>query len=282
MDHIEAGIAPPQSYELNGGLVAGTAIDLHATPTTAAFPLGQKLEAQDGRRFRYLQAKGVLTAGHLIGPDMTDPTTALDDTNAAVDGTQTGYAGCSEAIGSKKFFVDEGSFTATALNQYSGGFLITMGDTGEGFTYRIKGNTAFAATDEVTFDLFEGLVVALDTTTDIGIIPNPWSECVHADAGADDFCSGVVCSTLADNDFGWCCTWGPTAMFQAGTVAAGDEVYLSATVGCAEALTLVTATQATAQTAALAVSGMGGSQRVGFSAIAGDDTEFMGAIAQIW
>lgn len=272
VNRIQAGTYPPESYYVQGFGAVGASLDLYATPTSPAWPIGQKLEAADGRVFRYVQTAGAVNAGQVVSPDLS--AVGLTDTDNQVDAAVT--------AGTRTFRFDGAAFASISANQFSGAFLITTDDAGEGFTYRLSENIASENTDEITVTLTysEGVVVALATTTDVGIIPNMWAEVVAATAATDFAPSGVAVATMADNDYGWVTTWGPTAVLQDGTIAGGDEVYLSD--GVAGAVQVQGGGATFASNVAVNFNDIVAEARVGYCVVEGDDTGQCGIIAQLW
>jgi hypothetical protein len=131
--------------------------------STQNFPLGYKLELEDGRIFRYCKAGAVaLVAGCMSGSPLV--ATERDDTvNGAV------------AIS-----VGATSFTQTAVgtitaNQFQDGMACFVDDTGEGLQYKIKSNTAAAAAAETTVTLYDPIVTATGTTTSCILVVSPYT-----------------------------------------------------------------------------------------------------------
>lgn len=271
--NAETGLYPPETLYIAGYGAAGVAVDLHATPTTAAFPIGTKAEHPDGRFFRYGMAAAAVTPGKVTSPDLS--AVAIVDTD---DGFNATYG-----TNDKTIVMDVGAYASKTLNQFSGAYLIITDDAGagaEGGTYRIKTSTASYSTDQVDLELYEELDGTVSTDSDHGILPNMWAELVPATAATDFSPSGVSQGNFADNDFGWVITWGPTAALQDGTIAAGDDVYLSD--GVAGAVQTLGGGATYASNASITLAELVAEARVGYCVIAGDDTGFAGIIAQIW
>ena len=105
--------------------------------SSCKYSLGTQKTLSDGRVFRYAHFGADTGAGLLVAQDFSESGNAEADNivvvpasaNTVTDGT----------IGSKFVEITLASVTA---DQFAGGYLHTTDDTGEGYCYRIKGNTA--------------------------------------------------------------------------------------------------------------------------------------------
>ena len=125
-------------------------------------------------------------------------------------------------------------------DEYADGFLIFNDEEQEGTQYLIKGNTgAAAANSTITLDEEEGLVVAITTAQQMGLVHSVCFDVVvypNTPTGAP---IGVACSAWADNDYGWLQFRGPAcANLEVGTaITAGDALMPSvSTAGAMELL----------------------------------------------
>jgi len=182
--------------------------DEKKTPSTKSFKFGTVLELPDGRLFRYCQANGALSSGRLVtgralshadhDGDLVLPTSAsLGDTTITV--TNSG--------------------AAVVVNQFNDGLLFVnddgSGPAGEGMFYRIKTSSVAGTTAAITIVLDEqdGIQGEALTagTTQLGLIENEYSEVNLWDADAiDGVPVGWTQAPVADNDYFWACTHGPT------------------------------------------------------------------------
>lgn len=125
--------------------------------STQKLSLGSKLSLDDGRRFRYCENASVsLAAGKLVGSPLL-ATQRDDDINAAA----------AVAVGAKSFLFTEAGLGAVAINDFKDGFAHIMNDTGEGLQYKIKSNTAAVQSADFTVNLYDPIVTALISTTDV-------------------------------------------------------------------------------------------------------------------
>lgn len=191
-----------------GAIPAGVNQGIYKQSVTQRAKLGTRMDLGDGRVFYYAKnssAATALAAGKLIA----SPVIATQkETNLTV----------AVAIGDKKVTFVGASVGATTADQYAEGYLYTptAGDTGPGQTYKIRGNTAFATAGTGTIYLYDGVVTAFDTTTDVIIVP-----CIFKDViiTPDDviFALGVPLIPVTASYYFWVQTWGPVA------VLAGDS-----------------------------------------------------------
>lgn len=224
-----------------GGATGGSfnKFDLHATPKYA---LGFKVEQADGSIYRYSHFGAATNRGILVSQDISE--TSVVDTDNAVIAPASAVAVTDEtqkpgALGSTYVQLTLASVTA---NQFRGGKFVTTDDTGEGYTYDILANTATdtPATGDIRLKLAQPLQVALDTTTDISIMGNPYSD-LEAATSTDEFPVGVSCSTTTSAlPYAWVQTKGTVGVLQNGTVTQGDILVVSASGGAAETQTAYT------------------------------------------
>jgi hypothetical protein len=125
------------------------------------------------------------------------------------------------------------TLASTIANQFAGGYLSTNVDTGKGYCYRIKSNTASATiggnANAVLLELYEPLQVALDITTDISVIGNLYNDLVKALVTTNHIVVGVTVANMATATtttpvYGWICTHGVCTCLTEGTVTNGDMI----------------------------------------------------------
>lgn len=199
-----------------GSNIQGAAQGIYAESSVQMAPIGTLRELEDGRRFRYGQAAGTIPAGRLVAQDFS--LSAVTENN---DIATAAAVGATEVI-----LTDATDLGSATKDQYEGGYLHISDDGGEGHTYRIKGNSA-ASSNAVTFTLYDGLVVALTTTSDTAITGNPWKELVSATAAGDMVVSGVSMVAVTDNYYAWFQTSGVATVLADGTCNVGDLLTLS-------------------------------------------------------
>lgn len=131
--------------------------------------VGQKFDTSDGRELTLISNGSVaLTSGVLV---QGSPIVA-NHQNLAV--TVTTYTA---AIGATQVYVTLGATKATQ-NQYQGGYLIVNAGTGIGQTLKISTNPGIASSGAGVIVLEDPLVVALDATSKVSLVANPYQDCV--------------------------------------------------------------------------------------------------------
>ena len=182
--------------------------------TIQQHPLGAKAETGDGRIFRYgLAGTGGVTLGYLgVMPDQDTAEVTMAVTTAA-------------AIGAKSITFTHAATTATA-NEYTEGFVVVSYGTGLGQTLKISSHLAFASGQEgAIVKLADPLEVALDTTSKIDLVANPYNGVISVttDAAISVPC-GVPIATQTAAYYGWYQTRGVVSVAADSTIAAGYEI----------------------------------------------------------
>lgn len=203
--------------------------DMHATQR---YPVGTRLQRQDGNVYVYAHFLSDTAQGLVVGPDVSEGGEVAGVDNAVIapasaaeyNGEQPG------AIGSKSIQMTNAGIVA---DEHAGGYLTVVSGTGSGYTYRIKGNTATdnPASGEVRIDLYDPLQVALDTTSDVHILGSKYAQLIAATgaAGENNLAVGVSCSNMdvSEAPYGWILVRGIGGATVDGTIAAGEAVTLS-------------------------------------------------------
>jgi hypothetical protein len=191
---------------------AGADIDIHERNTTPRFAVGFGFERSDGNKYRYVQYSTAVAAGTLVGNPVTG--TNKISTDAIVVATTTADAVANEIIkpGAAGSRYVEITLASVAANQYAGGTFVAAKDTGVGYSYRVKGNTATGTPKTTTFrmELWEKLKVGLDNTTDIAIASCKYANMTYQTMvlGTSNNVVGVCMSSVTADNYGWVCTRG--------------------------------------------------------------------------
>ena len=179
--------------------------------------IGAIRELNDGRRFRYAYFASAAAAGVLVSQDLSATAVAVQILNKAT----------AAAIGATQVVLTDATTLGSATkDQYAGAYLHTCDEAGEGYTYRIIGNTA-ASSNAVTFSLYDPLVIALTTASDVAITGSLWYKVVAATAAADYVVSGVTTRVMQAEYYGWVQTKGVCTILCDGTPAVGAQLQLS-------------------------------------------------------
>ena len=198
------------------GPSSGVSQGLYEESSTQQGDVGAMRELADGRRFRYSYFVSATAAGLLVSQDVS--ATAVVETDNIVT--------AADAAATKVTITDSGTLGSATADQYAGGYLHTTDDAGEGYTYRIRGNTA-ASSNAVDFTLYDGLVIAVTTATDVAITGSLYGSVHGATAGTDYIISGVTNRVMQASYYGWVQTTGVCTILADGTIAIGDNLTLS-------------------------------------------------------
>ena len=161
-------------------------------------PIGQKVEFDDGRGFVFVSSTIALLAGNVVA-SATALATSIDNLIAAT-----------EPIGEKEIVMTTagvtffgGTIGVNAADRFAEGYLVTTDDAGEGYMYRIKGNTVSTAATTTTFTLYDGLKVALTTSSDVFILGPKYRKVVQGTATLSPVAIATVPCTGTSEYFFW-------------------------------------------------------------------------------
>lgn len=200
----------PTNYYLNGFAIGGSP-DLYLTPTTPDYAVGAKLEASDGRIWRYGYFIAAVAAARTVAVDYSEAseTAALDNVCTAA------------AAGATQVTLTSASINQTA-NAHAGSYLHIEAGPGAGYLYPILGNEAGAA-NAVLMYLAVPLQVALTTASDIQLVACPYANLIIGST-TDNWIKGVTMGAPSAADYGWIQTKGPASVLC-------DETAGTATIG---------------------------------------------------
>jgi hypothetical protein len=171
-------------------------------------PLGSKAVTSDGRIFRYCKVGATaLVPGKLYDGNVT----VANHQNLAV----TAVA----AIGATSVTCTLGATAATA-NQYANGILVVNDETGQGHSYLIKSNPAANLSASIVITLSDPLIVALDTTSEVSLMLNPYQGLTLHIAGTETGIPvGVGVTPVTALYYGWIQTRGMVSCLSDATPA---------------------------------------------------------------
>lgn len=240
----------------------GSEFSIYDKDATPKFALGTRFTRQDGNVYVYSHFGADVNRGILVSTDASE--SSVVDTDNIVIAPASAANTNDGTIGSKFVQITLASVTA---DQFAGGYLCTTDDTGEGFTYRIRGNNATGdpASGDFRLELYDPLQVALDATTDIGIQGSLYANLEGATAATDVALAGVTVQTMdvSEQAYGWILVQGVHTALQDGTIAIGDMCTLSDSV---------TGAVQVAAGGGTAMADLIAEELVGHCLIAGDDT----------
>lgn len=200
-------------------------INTRETSDTKQMELGTKYEDEFGRIYRYTGAAGTdLDHGKLVVAPTGDGNVV--DVNVAA----------SESVGATSLTIDAaGTIVADA---YVDGSIAVSDATGEGYTYRVTGNTAVTGAGEVTVYLAEPLIEAVTVdASQVTLLKSPWQDVVISPTDQADQPVGIPNVDIAADEFGWVQTRGVCSAWADEAFAAGAALTTgSVTAGQVEAL----------------------------------------------
>jgi hypothetical protein len=216
--------------------------NIYRLDSAPKYAIGQRYARSDGNVYRYAKFEETgYAAGLLCGPDVSAQFHA-DSDNGLLGTTVTNTT--SGQIGSR---IVEALGTSWTKNMYAGGYLIVTDGAGEGYSYRIKGNTAGGTGATATYsriDLYDPLQVALTAASDIAIIGSLYNnvKSCNMTVGIDSIPSGVAVSTTTST-YMWAFlqTWGVCSVLMGGSITGsnpivvhiGDQICLAGSLGYA-------------------------------------------------
>lgn len=213
--------------------------------STQKYPLGTRLGLEDGRVFHYaLAGSSALAAGKLVGSPITAAEREDTITAAVAKGATTATH---TAVGT------------ITKNQYRDGLYCVVDGTGQGLQYKIKSNDAIAAGSTGTITLHDPIVTALDTTSDVILLPNPYNA-VTLNPDVVRLTLGVPPIPVTASYYFWLQTWGIA------TVLCGDSTGNAATERWCHPATSTGEFLTTA-------GGIGGTQIIGYALF--DSTDYV-------
>lgn len=191
--------------------------DIYEEKSTQLHRLGSKLVLGE-RIFQYCgNAAVALTAGKMVQSSAPIPNHTNVTVSAAV------------AIDGKVVTPTMGA-TAVTANQYADGYMHVNDVTGEGQCYRVKSHPAALSGATCAFTLYDALEAALDATSQVTLVANPYKEVIIApNAALTAPARGVPLIGVTASYYFWLQTAGPAPVLVQGTVVIGQPVGLGGT-----------------------------------------------------
>lgn len=216
------------SNSIVGQPQAGADIDIYQTSLAPKYAVGFGFVRSDGAKFRYAQFSTACTRGTCVAQDPGEAILSnfkLKGATVANLLKKGGETMNPNAVGSRYMQL---TLSASA-HQFAGGYVVTGSTTGYGFTYRVRDNTTTAS--EVTGDmhlaLYDPIVVAIDSNTDLTVAASPYTGLKTATVTNAAVAGVPLCNNSA-NSYGWVQTAGPCGVLQDISLPiVGKLVYLS-------------------------------------------------------
>ena len=203
-------------------------IDPLTISATQQYPLGSLL-IQGYRKWRYCRAG-------TSGLNIAAPVQQATFVNAEQDDDIVVAAAA--AVGAKSVWLTstanlDGSPNETA-NNFAGGFLVVNDETGKGQCKMIKSNGAFGVTLDSEFELYDALTIALDTSSQVGVIKCPYNHVIATAAPVSGMLVGIPQLAVTASYYFWCQTFGPAACVAHAAIAVGTRVVVGTTAALAD------------------------------------------------
>jgi len=197
-----------------------------AEGTEQLFPLGTKLIRGD-QCWRYCKAGAAIaiaTAVQAAAPADAEQSDDIVVAAASAIGDYTVSLTSTDALDAAP---------NNEANAFADGYLIVNDEAGEGQLLKIKSNEAFDDSESVVvFTLYDPLTIALTTSSEVGLIMNPYCDVITTTAvltGAPLGLTGIAV-TGADYYF-WLHTGGPAPARANAAIVAGETVVFGTTAG---------------------------------------------------
>lgn len=188
--------------------------------TSGQQTLGDEVRTNDGRSFRYAYAGGsALVAGNLLQAPVETTAHQILSVAAAAIGTNV---------------VTTTSTVTVTANQYAFGYLAIAVTPDLGRMYSVQSHPA-ATSAAVAITLNTGLDVALNTSSKVSLVMNPYYGVIQNPTTATSAPVGVAIVPTPANYYGWIQTGGVAAVLLDGNGVVGVPVVASnGTAGAVE------------------------------------------------
>lgn len=238
----QRGATGPLALQANGAFQTSTDASL-------ATLVGSRWDLSDGREVILVSASSVTTIAP--GKLYQDAAIVPNHQNLAVTAF-TAYSANGNVP--PKVTVTLGATAATA-NQYAGGFLVVNDNTGEGQTLRIASHPAAALSTSLVITLEDGPSVALDTTSEVCLIPPHGANVIIQPTTVTGAQVGVGLYTIAASSYGFLASQGLVSCLADGAIGVGLGISVGTVAGSVAVAAATTA-------------------RLGYANQAGVDTEY--------
>lgn len=191
------------------GPVVVAAQGIFESKATALHNIGEYIQSNDGRGYRYCKAGGTALVVGKIQQAKAEDTT--NEQEVAITNPTLG-----------DLTVVTTTTVTLAADLLAGGFLlVSEGTLGVGETYRIKGNTA-ASGAVCTITLDEPIRTTVTGTAKVDLKVNPYTSIIVAPTTQTSCIVGSAQYAIAASEFGWVQTRGVCGILAQGTCVVGD------------------------------------------------------------
>lgn len=195
------------------------------TYTSRRYPLGTKLQLQDGREYRFGRVGASVASVQAFLYQSQVPDGNFD--------TQAVPSSALNVVGSRSL-VATLSANAIVENLWAEGYAVieAAAGAGEGRAYKIESHPASAGSEDVTFTLApgSGLQTALNTSDKVTFMKHPLDAVIIHPAPPTAAVVGVASAPGAVNAYGWFQIRGPCPTMIVGTTVIGGSVSPTGTV----------------------------------------------------
>ena len=189
--------------------------EIFTSSATQGTDLGALAATGDGRYFRY-----ALAGATTLVPGTLQQSPAQDTTNQNPSG---GLAVSAAAIGANQVTLT-GSLTLAA-NLLSGGWMSVNVTPGQGYTYKVKGNSAVSSATGCVVTLEDPLQVALTTSSKVIFTLSPYNGVIKTPATTlTGSVVGVAIYPIVNGQYGWIQVFGPCSLLGTGGTAVGSSL----------------------------------------------------------
>ena len=199
-----------------------------STDTSLITLTGARFDSSDGREFVLVGVGGATVAQGLL---VQNPAIIANHQNLAV---------ATAAVGATTITATSGG-TAVTANQYRNGYLVVNAGTGIGQTLKVSSNGTATATGVATITLEDPVLVALDSTSKVDLIADPYYNVIVNPTTPTGTPIGVTAYQLASGNYG---------LLQTKGIVSLTSEALIATVGLGVAASAATAGYGRSATAA--------------------------------
>lgn len=127
-------------------------------------------------------------------------------------------------------------------NDFAEGYLIVNDEAGEGHMYKIKSNEALVTTGDSIFTLYddETVRVALTTSSEVGLVRNPYYRVIATTAVVSGVFLGIPQFAVTEDYYFWLQTGGPAAVVAQAAIALGTYAVVGTSAAKADPSAAVT------------------------------------------
>lgn len=170
--------------------------ELNTLSTVQQGALGTRVPTLDGREFVY----GLAGASTLAIGKLTQSPAAIGTTHGTVASPLAVQAAA--AVGATQVSLTLGA-TASAANQYAGGYVVITDSAGAGQSLLIRNHAAVLSAGVITLNLIDPVTTALTTSSKAVLTLNPYAGLLISATTTVDKYTGVPNVAVTAANYGW-------------------------------------------------------------------------------